>query len=93
MLIKSMQFTVPDNLLSEMLSLGLNKMNWIALTLALIILFVVDLMQERMEVDEWFEKRNWVLRYACYGASITLILVLGMYGQGISSSSFVYMQF
>lgn len=93
MLIKSMQFTVPDNLLSEMLSLGLNKMNWIALTLALIILFVVDLMQERMEVGEWLEKRNWVLRYACYGAGIILILVLGMYGQGISSSSFVYMQF
>lgn len=93
MLAKCMQFTFPVNLKSEMLSLGLNKMNWIALAAALVLLFIVDLMQEHLDLGEWLEKRNWLVRYACYGVGIMIILVLGVYGQGVSQNSFVYMQF
>lgn len=93
MLGKCLQFTFPENLRSELLSFGLNKMNWVALALSLLILLIVDLMQERFEVGPWLEKRSFVIRYAVYGAGAAMILVLGMYGAGIDSSSFVYMQF
>ena len=93
MLGKCLQFTFPENLRSELLSFGLNKMNWVALALSLLILLIVDLMQERFEVGPWLEKRSFVIRYAVYGAGAAMILVLGMYGAGIDSNSFVYMQF
>ncbi len=93
MLGKSLQCSFPPDIRAELLSFGLNKMNWFALAFALLILLAVDLMQERFAVAKWFERRNFLLRFAVYGVGIAMIVVLGMYGPGVDASSFVYMQF
>lgn len=90
---KCFDFSLPDQLRSELLSFGLNKMNWFALAAALVVLFVVDLMQERFDTVKWFDNRSFVFRWCTYGITAALIFVLGMYGSGVDMNSFVYMQF
>lgn len=90
---KCFDFSLPDQLGSELLSFGLNKMNWFALAAALVVLFVVDLMQERFDTVKWFDNRSFVFRWCTYGITAALIFVLGMYGSGVDMNSFVYMQF
>lgn len=88
-----LQFSLPPNMGAELLSFGLSKMNWYVLVFSIFILFVADLMQERLDVGQWFDQRSFVIRWGAYGIGATMILVLGMYGEGIDMNSFVYMQF
>lgn len=86
-------FQIPNNLKAELLTFGLNKMNYYVLFGSLIILFIVDIMQEKMVVRKWLDDRPFILRWSIYTIGFAIIFVLGIYGPGISSSQFVYMQF
>ena len=91
---KSFQmFHVPPGFLTEMLTFGLNKMNYIALLVSLLILFIADVMQEKMVVREWLERRNFIIRIAIYVIGFAMIFALGVYGPGVTPNQFVYMQF
>lgn len=86
-------FVLPDNIRRELLSFGLDKANWYALAFALIVLFIVDIMQEKMGVREWLDRRPCVVRWAVYATGFALVVLLGRYGPGIAAGQFVYMQF
>ena len=77
----------------ELLSFGLNKMNYIVLFISLFILFIVDIMQERMNVGEWLNNRNFMIRLIIYIIGFSMIFAFGIYGPGVQANQFVYMQF
>lgn len=78
---------------SEFAQMGLNKMNLILLFIALIILFIIDVLQERGSVRERLAKRNVYIRWGVYIIAFLIIFLLGMYGPGYDQNQFVYMQF
>ncbi|MEG0506387.1 MAG: MBOAT family O-acyltransferase [Longicatena sp.] len=86
-------FEIPEHFMKELMTFGLDYMNYVALFLCLFILFVVDVMQEKMVVREWIEKRNVFIRLSIYIIGFLLIFTLGVYGPGITANQFVYMQF
>lgn len=86
-------FSFPPSMSTELLTFGLNKSNYLLLAVALVILFVVDVMQERFSVREWVEKKPIVVRWTLYLGAILFVIVFGMYGPGYNQSQFVYMQF
>lgn len=84
---------IPSNIKSEILTFGLNKQNYVVLLGALIILFIADVMQERIVVRDWIYKRSIIFRFLLYLIGFALIFTLGIYGPGVNSNQFVYMQF
>lgn len=92
--IKSFQiFDIPVNVKRELLSFGLNKYNYILLLVSLIILFVVDIMQEKGSVREKIAHKKVYIRWAIYILGFLSIILFGIYGPGYNQSQFVYMQF
>lgn len=83
----------PQSITKELLSFGLDKVNYIVLFGALIILFVGDVMQENMSVRGWIAKRHIMIRWSIYAAAFIIIIVFGIYGPGSNPSTFIYTQF
>ncbi len=77
----------------ELLSFGLDKWNWILLAISLIVLFIVDVFQEKTSVGDWLDQRIAVLRWTIYAAASMALILFGMYGAGLNPTQFVYMQF
>ena len=84
---------IPSNFNSELLTFGVNKANYIVLLISLIILFIVDVLQEKGKAGESLERKPFVVRYAIYLVLFTAIILFGVYGSGYNQSQFVYMQF
>ena len=78
---------------SELLSLGLDKWNWAAMLGSLLILLIVDLMQEKLSVREWLDRRSVPLRWSVCAIGCLLLIMLAVYGPGTSPVQFVYMQY
>lgn len=78
---------------SELLSLGLDKWNWAAMLGSLLILLIVDLMQEKLSVREWLDRRSAPLRWSVCAIGCLLLIMLAVYGPGTSPVQFVYMQY
>lgn len=86
-------FDLPVEYVKEFMMLGIKPQDVIIIPLMILILFIVDIMQEKMHVRSWLEQRNFVIRWAIYFVGFLLIVGLGMYGPGFDQSQFVYMQF
>lgn len=86
-------YDFPIEIKKELLSFGLNGKNYIVLFVALIVLFIVDILQERMSVRDYIAKKPICLRWGIYVLALIVILLLGMYGPGYDQNQFVYMQF
>lgn len=86
-------FHIPSNFSKELLSFGLSKNQYFVLVFSIMILFICDLLQERMCIREIISKRNIILRWSFYIMAFLLIILLGVYGPGYNQNSFVYMQF
>lgn len=94
MFLKTFQaFDFPADFITQFKSFGLNGKNYLILVVCLIILFIVDIMQEHMEVRTWLSQRFFIIRWIIYLFGIIIILLFGIYGPGMSPSQFVYMQF
>ena len=74
---------------------GLNAQGWILVTICLLIVFAVSLFQEisGKSVRDCLDRQNlwlqWVLMLGCFIA----VVIFGMYGPGVASGEFLYMQF
>lgn len=81
--------------LSGTIDTGLTAQNWILAVLCLLIVFSVSLYQEctgrsvRNSLDQQNLWLQWVLMLGCFLA----VAVFGMYGPGVTTGEFVYMQF
>ena len=75
---------------------GMNMSNveWILLSISLVVLFVVNLLQEKkISVRQLVIKRPVFVRIALYVLGIGCILIFGVYGVAYDASQFLYFQF
>lgn len=72
---------------------GLNKKNMLVVIIAVIILWIVSMLQERMDVMKEFKKQNLIFRWVLIYALFLAVLVFGNYGPGYDAAGFIYEQF
>ena len=79
---------------SSFLDLGMDITNWQMLTIAIIILYIVDMLHEKgySIFDIVSHKEIW-LRWILYLGLIWGTIMLGIYGVDYDTSSFIYFQF
>ena len=74
-------------------SIGLDKTNLILLVFGLLLLWVISTMQEHFSVREKIAELHAPVRWFIYAASISLVLFIGIYGEGYSLEGFAYANF
>ncbi|MCI7302407.1 MAG: MBOAT family O-acyltransferase [Clostridiales Family XIII bacterium] len=78
----------------SLFDLGLTQGDFRILLVALIIWFVVSLMQEKgISIRETLAQQNLVFRWIIYIAAVCFILIFGIYGSGYDTSGFIYREF
>ena len=76
------------------LTLGLDIKDYIIMTMALIVIFIISILKEKnVEVRDSLSKKNIVLRWLCYYALIISIIVFGAYGEGYAPVEPIYADF
>lgn len=73
--------------------IGFGAENMVISLLAILTLWAVDMLQEKMSVREALAKQNLVFRWALLFLGLFAVIVLGIYGPGYNASSFIYEQF
>lgn len=72
---------------------GLGRANMMIALASIGILWSVSMLQERCSIREKVAKQNIVMRYALLYIAIFSILILGIYGPGYDTSTFIYNAF
>ena len=76
---------------NSLLKLGLNLKECVIFGIAILLLFVVDVLQEKgMCIRAAIGKRHIVLQWIIYIAAIVFIMTFGTYGFGYSAQDFIY---
>ena len=75
-------------------SLGLEAKEFRLMLVLIVLLFAVDIMQEKgVKIRESIAKQGIVFRWFIYLTAIFMLILFGMYGEGISSANFIYQGF
>ena len=77
----------------EIFTYGLDNKNFNFALIAIGILWIVDLLQEKMSIRQELQKQGLVFRWLIIFAGIFAVLIFGIYGPGYDASSFIYEQF
>ncbi len=77
----------------SLFKLGLDAPNFILMVIALLVLLIVSILQEKGSLREQIAKQNLVFRWAIWYALIFGILIFGMYGPGYDPADFIYRGF
>lgn len=77
----------------DLFTFGLSKANMMIALVSIGILWSVSMLQERCSIREKVAKQNIVIRYALLYIAIFSILILGIYGPGYDTSTFIYNAF
>ncbi|MCQ2546183.1 MAG: MBOAT family protein [Clostridia bacterium] len=81
-------------LLGRACDMGLDLDNWLILALALILFFIVSVMQERgINLRKKIAEQILPVRWVIYMAGILAIIIFGVYGPGYEAASFIYRGF
>ena len=72
---------------------GLEAKDVLVAVFAVIILWCVDMLQEKMNLRETLAKQNIIFRWVLIFVGIFAIIIYGIYGPGYDVSSFIYEQF
>ncbi len=87
-------FTKPGSITAELIaSTGFTKDDVVISAVAVLVLLVVDILQEKMSVRDALAKQSLVIRWPILYALIIAIIVFGIYGPNYDASSFIYEQF
>ena len=73
--------------------LGLDQQDFTVAVIAVLVLVVSDLLQERWPVGEVLERQCLALRWTLYLLLIFSILIFGIYGSGYDPAAFIYFAF
>lgn len=77
-----------------LMKLGLSGLDYIILGLAIVVMFTVSLLQERLgSVRELLYQKPAALRYGVIFALFLAVLLMGSYGIGYNAGNFIYNQF
>lgn len=74
-------------------NLGLNKSNLILLAISILILIVYELSIKKVNLINFINNRNIIIRWIIYFAILYIIIIFGVYGPGYDASQFIYFQF
>lgn len=77
----------------SLFTLGLDAQNFVLMVVALLVLLIVSILQERGSLREQIAKQNLVFRWVIWYALIFGILIFGMYGPGYDPADFIYRGF
>lgn len=72
---------------------GIDKINVLLSAVAIFVLLIIDILQEKMSLRETLSKRNIVLRWVLIFGLLFSVIIFGIYGPGYNASSFIYEQF
>lgn len=79
---------------TSIFSYGLETFDFIILAIYTIVLIIIGIFQEKsVVIYNKLREKNVLIRYAVYAFAIISIVVLGVYGEGYDTSSFIYGQF
>ena len=75
-------------------AMNMSGVEWTLLIVSLVVLFVVNLLQEKnVSIGQLVVKQSFLARIALYVLGIGCILVFGVYGVAYDASQFLYFQF
>ena len=75
-------------------SLGLSAQEMFVLFMALLVLLLVSILQERgVKLREAIERQNLIFRWLLYFVAIFTIILAGAYGVGYNAADFIYANF
>lgn len=79
----------------QLYALGLNRVEMKVFIVALVGMFLVDLIsyQKKMRIDIYLEQQNLLFQWLVAILLIVSVLVFGKYGPAIASNQFIYFQF
>ena len=80
----------------QILTLGLNRQNYILLLICIPIYWFISSRQEKLKIDDFgelLERHGFAVKWLILLAMIMAILIFGIYGPGYDPADFVYMQF
>lgn len=86
----------PESFIEQLNTLGLRKVEYLAIAFGSILLLYISVRLERTGIDtpaELLEKRSGIIQWLALLGLIMMILVLGAYGPAYDPAEFVYMQF
>jgi D-alanyl-lipoteichoic acid acyltransferase DltB (MBOAT superfamily) len=72
---------------------GLDRKNIEIAVIAIIVLLVVDILQEKMNLREKINSQGFVFRWLLLLLGVFAVIIYGMYGPGYDAGSFIYEQF
>lgn len=95
LLIRSLFFDFrPDALWGNgIFQLGLDRQDFTVAVIAVLVLVLSDLLQERRPMGPVLERQCLMLRWALYLLLIFSILIFGIYGPGYDPAAFIYFAF
>lgn len=70
--------------------LGLSVLEWVLLSIAFVIFFVIQHFNQTKDLETAFIQRPWGQRYAFYLVLILAVLIFGTYGFGYDAQAFIY---
>ena len=73
--------------------MSMNMRNFSVTLIAMLVLFVVDIIEERTPLRDALQKRSIVLRWALIYGCLFYVLIFGVYGLGYGATNFIYEQF
>ncbi|MCI8331592.1 MAG: MBOAT family protein [Clostridiales bacterium] len=75
-------------------TLGLEAKEFRLMLVFIVLLFAVDILQEKgVKLRESLAKQGVFFRWFVYLAALFMLIVFGMYGEGITSANFIYQGF
>lgn len=87
-----MQFSF-GALFAEDVSFGMDMPNVVVAIFAIMILWCIDMLQEKMSIRETLAKQNIFFRWMIILAGIFVVIIFGLHGPGFEASNFIYEQF
>lgn len=87
------QFKIWNLFDGTLYSFGMDKTNFYIMIFALIVVWTISILQEKISVREKISELNAPVRWVIYAGSISIVLFLGIYGYAYNTSNFAYTNF
>lgn len=69
---------------------GLDRKNFIVALIGVALIWIVDILQEHIQIREWLAKRPLPVRWLIYYGACVILLIFARYGSAYDASSFIY---
>lgn len=69
---------------------GLDRKNFIVALIGVLLIWMVDILQEHIQIREWLAKRPLPIRWIVYYAACVILLIFARYGSAYDASTFIY---